>query len=407
MNTTKYQSASGNRRRFGIGDTLIDPAVADSHAYIIERGEVAVWRDNPDGPRTLIARLGAGQMVGELALVDGERRTATVTAVTECTARVVTADDLTNHLDGVHPVIHTLIDALLERVRANDHAAAQTRSDTPSGNRSVADAVASGALQLVYEPLLDLPAGQPAGHKARVVWSNPTPGQPDAAAALRVEPSGPTLAEVTSWSLLRACADVAALQRVAGGCFVSLSLTSQQLAVETLVDDVFAAVSNAGIAPGQLVLAINEADLPEPGSAAAERLHRCHAGGVRIAAREFGAVLAPLARISDLPIDIVAVHSNLLRDTQGAHAALVALRSLAEAMGLRLCATDVATQAALRRAMAHGIHRIHRTPNGAGGMIRSVRSDDAVSPDDGVIHDGVRATGRPAAARPQSAASSG
>ena len=110
------------RRRFRPGDVLISTSEHGSDAYIIERGEVGVWRETDTG-RTLLARLGDGQMVGELSLIDGEGRTATVTALTECTVRVVTAEDLTNHLEGVHPIVHTLIDALLERIRANDRAA--------------------------------------------------------------------------------------------------------------------------------------------------------------------------------------------------------------------------------------------------------------------------------------------
>ena len=72
------QSAA-TRRRFRPGDVLISTSDDDSDAYIIERGEVGVWRET-DAGRTLIARLGEGQMVGELSLIDGEGRTATVTA---------------------------------------------------------------------------------------------------------------------------------------------------------------------------------------------------------------------------------------------------------------------------------------------------------------------------------------
>lgn len=383
--------SSASRRRFRAGETLIQTADTTSDAYIIERGEVAVWREDGAGGRTLLARLREGQMVGELALVDGEGRSATVTALSECTVRVVTAEDLTNHLDGVHPVVHTLIDALLERVRASERTVSGRALATPSTARPTAfvDAVGNAQLHLSYQPIVDLPAGTPAGYVAVPAWVSPSPGQGDAAGALRAEPPGNVLADVTGWCLMRACADVNALHRHAGGCFVSVELTEHQLAGDGLVDDVFAAVSNAGIAPGQLVLGIREAHLPAPDSPVAERLRRCHAGGVRIALQDFGAALAPLARVADLPIDVIAVHRNLLRETEATEAVLIALQSLTVRRGIRLCAAEVDGEQAVRQALAHRISRIHRAaPASAPGTLRSVRSDYAVSPDDGLVRDG-------------------
>lgn len=384
-----------SRQRFRPGDTLIATADDSANAYIIERGEVAVWRETADG-RTLLARLGEGQMVGELSLIDGEGRTATVTALTECTVRVVTTEDLTNHLEGVHPIIHTLIDALLERIRANDRAARgfslpglpanETKHASPfSGS------IRDGALQLQYEPVIEGRGAQTVQYRSTLAWVNAADGRAPASELLKTEPAGDTLAELTSWTLLRATADYAALRARTGAGCVSVALSHQQLMGDSLVDDVFAAISNACLPPETLTLEVHEADLPEPGSRVAERLLRCEEGGVRLAVGHFGQRMAPIARLVDLPIQQVMIDPNMLRDATHALTLVKAVFGMAEPLQLTLTAQDIQTAEQADRARRAGIDRLHRPQrvDADGGGLRSARSGFDVSPDDGLVVDGV------------------
>lgn len=388
------QSAA-TRRRFRPGDVLISTSDDDSDAYIIERGEVGVWRET-DAGRTLIARLGEGQMVGELSLIDGEGRTATVTALTECTARVVTTEDLTNHLEGVHPIIHTLIDALLERIRANDRdARGFTLPGLPQRSEPMVSsfdaAITTGALQLVHEPVMSADFSTVEQLRATVAWTSSGEGRAPASELLKTEPAGRTLAEVTSWYLLRATADLAALRQRAGAAHVAVALSEHQLLGDGLVDDVFGAISNACIAPDALTLELHEADLPEPGSRMAERLGRCVQGGVKLAVRHFGARLAPIQRLVDLPISRVLVDPNMLRDADHAEQMLRALVAITHQAGITLIAQDLQTDEQIDRARRAGITLFHRKrplfSDDAG--IRSVRSSLDVTPEDGLVVDGV------------------
>lgn len=53
--------------------------VADKF-YILTRGQVEIVREQPDGQEILITRLGPGQYFGEIGLLHGGKRTATVRA---------------------------------------------------------------------------------------------------------------------------------------------------------------------------------------------------------------------------------------------------------------------------------------------------------------------------------------
>ncbi|MEN8819848.1 MAG: EAL domain-containing protein [Abyssibacter sp.] len=385
-----------SRQRFRPGDTLIATSDDSADAYIIERGEVAVWRETADG-RTLLARLGEGQMVGELSLIDGEGRTATVTALTECTVRVVTTEDLTNHLEGVHPIIHTLIDALLERIRATDRAARGFAlpglpAASPKHLSPFAGCVRDGALQLHHTPVTDLRTGRVQQFRSTVVWVDDDHGHAPASELLKTEPAGDTLGELTSWMLLRATADCTALRQRAGAAAgVAVALSEQQLLGDSLVDDVFAAVSNACLAPEALTLEVHEADLPEPGTRVAERLMRCVEGGVRLAVSHFGQRLAPIARLIDLPIQQVLIDPNLLRDAAHAQTLVAALLGMATDLQLTVTAQAIQTPDQAERARRAGIQRIHSSTRNAtdAAGIRSARSSLDVSPDDGLVIDGL------------------
>ena len=71
------------------GDILIRQGAMPDDLYVLEDGTVEVTRD---GER--IAILGAGDVVGEIALVDPQRRTATVQAATPVRAVALNLRDL-------------------------------------------------------------------------------------------------------------------------------------------------------------------------------------------------------------------------------------------------------------------------------------------------------------------------
>ncbi|HMK99509.1 MAG TPA: cyclic nucleotide-binding domain-containing protein [Acidimicrobiales bacterium] len=84
-------------------------------AYVIGQGEAEVVRD---GRR--LASLGPGDVVGELSLIDGEPRSATVRALTPLQVLEINADDLRRLLRKAPGVRRKLLEALSERLRKAD-----------------------------------------------------------------------------------------------------------------------------------------------------------------------------------------------------------------------------------------------------------------------------------------------
>ena len=102
QHTDEISAAAGTvlAREGELGDTF----------FLIESGTAEVTRDGAP-----VAKLGAGDFFGEIALIREERRTATVTATSPMMLLVMTASSFRS-LDGSRPEIReTVSKALAER----------------------------------------------------------------------------------------------------------------------------------------------------------------------------------------------------------------------------------------------------------------------------------------------------
>lgn len=73
---------SMQRRRYTAGETLFEEGQPGKAVFIIKSGHVELTRASAEGPRSL-GSLGAGQMFGEMALLEQMNRTATATVTDE------------------------------------------------------------------------------------------------------------------------------------------------------------------------------------------------------------------------------------------------------------------------------------------------------------------------------------
>jgi CRP/FNR family transcriptional regulator, cyclic AMP receptor protein len=95
-----------------------------SRCYIIRRGHAYALRTHPDGRVITLARFGPGDIFGELAMLDDQRRSATIKALDELELIAVPGPDL-RRLLGQHPEIAVeLIAAVGRKLReANERLA--------------------------------------------------------------------------------------------------------------------------------------------------------------------------------------------------------------------------------------------------------------------------------------------
>lgn len=91
----------GAEVNFVRGSVLVHRGERTRHCYAICAGEVLVTASSQQGTTLVLARRGPGTMIGEQAALDGEPRSATVTAVTDVVAIVLSSADLEQLLRDV------------------------------------------------------------------------------------------------------------------------------------------------------------------------------------------------------------------------------------------------------------------------------------------------------------------
>ncbi len=115
-----------NTRVFHEGD-------AGDACYIIRSGNCRVTREHPDGRAITLANLGPGAIFGELAMLDGEARSASVEATDDTELLALPASEI-RALIRRHPeTAEKLVVALTRRLReANERLTRQSFQTVPS-----------------------------------------------------------------------------------------------------------------------------------------------------------------------------------------------------------------------------------------------------------------------------------
>jgi CRP/FNR family transcriptional regulator len=107
----------GQRRRHRAGTALFHRYDVGIGLYIILSGRVKIHYESPSGRDVVLRFLPAGEFLGELSLLDGEQRCASVTTVEATELLVLTREDLVECIREIPQIAYNLLAALSRRVR--------------------------------------------------------------------------------------------------------------------------------------------------------------------------------------------------------------------------------------------------------------------------------------------------
>ncbi|MBA2522233.1 MAG: Crp/Fnr family transcriptional regulator [Solirubrobacterales bacterium] len=120
-------------RSFPKGSRVFHEGDRSDASYVIRSGEVRVTREHSDGRAIALATLGPGELVGELAMLDGGVRSASVEALTDIELLAVSATDMKGLLERNADITTKLVVALAQRLReTNERISRQSFQTVPS-----------------------------------------------------------------------------------------------------------------------------------------------------------------------------------------------------------------------------------------------------------------------------------
>ncbi len=101
-------------REFEAGELVFSEGEDGDYAGIVVSGEIEIWTDH-GGSRRILGRVFAGEAIGELALLSEGVRSASATALTPVSMRVISADALRSEREKLSPWVLAILNGVVER----------------------------------------------------------------------------------------------------------------------------------------------------------------------------------------------------------------------------------------------------------------------------------------------------
>ncbi|NDP38183.1 MAG: EAL domain-containing protein [Rhodoferax sp.] len=219
------------------------------------------------------------------------------------------------------------------------------------------EALGQGALQLHYQPQVDVNTGVIVGAEALLRWLDPVLGQVPPTRIIPVAEATGLILPLSDWVLETACAQIAAWAQAGMPLRVAVNFSAQQFNQPNLAEKVCAALARTGAQAQWLDIEITESVAMKNPEQAREQLNALVALGCRVALDDFGTGYSSLAYLKGLPINKLKIDKSFLDgipDDANDMAISKTIIAMAHSLGMSLVAEGVETDAQLAFLRQHG-----------------------------------------------------
>lgn len=345
------------------GDLLFREGDPPTTAFILEDGQVEI-RATQRGRPVVLAVLGPGAIIGEMAVIDDAPRTATAAALSDCRLRVLDRTQIAERIAASDPIIRALLQGTLQRYRSalsalqggTGAAPAPALPDEAAGvgkmrlESQLRDALERGGLDVRYQPLLDVASGRVAGFEALVRWTHPERGPISPAEFVALAEETSLIVPVGEYVFDTACAAARAFIDAAGRpLFVAVNVSARQLRAPGLLERVIARVDGAGLPRGSIKIEITESQALDP-VLMQGFIALCHGHGMKVALDDFGTGYSHLTQMHLLRFDTVKVDQAFVRGMLAdprSMAIVEAIVAMSKALGASIVVEGIESEAEL------------------------------------------------------------
>jgi EAL domain-containing protein (putative c-di-GMP-specific phosphodiesterase class I) len=332
------------RKTLAAGECLFREGDPPTSAFLVEEGaiEIRALRAGETQHPMVLARLGPGELLGEMSVLDQSHRTATAVALVDTILLVIDSEQIQDRLADADPVIRMLLDGQMKRYRSmlsllrgnelGDHATPGAGPETDDGlskfrlESHLRDALQRHKLELRYQPILELATNCIAGYEALVRWHHPTRGpvSPDEFIKLAEETS--LIMPVGEYVFDAACVALERL-RAEPMPFVAVNVSARQLASPGLIQRVVERRDALGLPPGCIKVEITESQSLDY-LQVAEVIEHCHANKIGVSLDDFGTGYSHLTHLHQLDFDVIKIDQAFVREMFSSERAMSIVRAI-------------------------------------------------------------------------------
>ncbi len=110
-------SDNPTRKTFRSGEELLREGAPNNNAFLITKGKVEIRTGTYTSNPNVVARLGKGEVIGEMSLFDDQTPMASAIAVEETETIVLSKGEFKRRLQGMDPVMRSVLGVLIKRLR--------------------------------------------------------------------------------------------------------------------------------------------------------------------------------------------------------------------------------------------------------------------------------------------------
>jgi len=187
-------------------------------------------------------------------------------------------------------------------------------------------AVASGAFEVHYQPLINLKTGRISTCEALLRWHHPERGMISPAEFIPIAEEMGLIVEIGHWVLRRACLDCA---QWPSDVHVAVNLSPIQFRHGNVMRAISEALQGAGLSPDRLEIEITETVLLQDTETTRALLQHLRDFGVRISLDDFGTGYSSLSYLHNFPLHKVKIDRSFLVGVGENKRALPLLRNVA------------------------------------------------------------------------------
>jgi EAL domain-containing protein (putative c-di-GMP-specific phosphodiesterase class I) len=209
------------------------------------------------------------------------------------------------------------------------------------------EAIESGQLRLLYQPIIAVDRGHPTAVEALVRWDHPHRGLLSPAQFVPMAERSDLILALGRWVLTEACLQASRWYAGLGPAAptVSVNVSARQLHDPTFAAYVRTTLADTGLPPALLTVEITETAAVHPQSI--DVLHELHTLGARVSLDDFGTGQSSLSLLQSCPADEIKLDRSFTRTavSAGRRSVAVAVIEMATALGLEVVAEGVETAA--------------------------------------------------------------
>jgi EAL domain-containing protein (putative c-di-GMP-specific phosphodiesterase class I) len=356
---------------FKAGELIMAQGEVGECAYFIQEGRVQIGVEKPNGKMLDMGTRGPGSIIGEMAIVDDQPRSATIRALEDCILLEISRDDFARSVRNANPIVRLIAQVILMRYRdvlSRSQILAGESAELPSPEtleRQYAEqinvveaikmandfklAILTGQLLLHYQPIMSIRSGRILGFEALMRWQHPVRGliSPDVFIPM-AEDSG-LIVDASRWALREACQMVSRLDSARPDLkdiYVSVNLSATDFDEEEFMSSLSGILDETGMAPERLHIEITERLLMKQPRHVKRTLDECRELGISVVIDDFGTGYSSLSYLYQYPIDTLKIDKSFIhkmREDPTVVGLLKSILTLREHMGIKIIAEGVET----------------------------------------------------------------